>query len=102
LYGRPTAIVRQIPSILAGVWEIGSTVEVGFGHRTAWFAWAFALDLRALDMVRKEGFTAKEALVIIGALIGTCRMKKRWNREQFSHENETTRSPRLYQPLEKG
>jgi hypothetical protein len=62
--------------IPAGVWEIGGTVEVGFGHWATWLAWAFALDLGALNMVRKGGFTAKETFVIIATLVSTCRMKK--------------------------
>jgi hypothetical protein len=74
---RPDAIQKRNPTLLAGSWEKGSIVKVGFGHRRAWLSWAFALDLGALNIMRKKGFTAKEAFVIIATLVATCRIKKR-------------------------
>jgi hypothetical protein len=49
-------------------------VQVGFSLRRAWLACAFALDLGARNTARQKGFATKEELVIIGALVSTCKI----------------------------
>jgi hypothetical protein len=53
---------------------MGRIVEVGFSLRRAWLACAFAFDLGTLNTARQKGFATKEELVIIAALVPTCKM----------------------------
>jgi hypothetical protein len=55
-------------------WEEWGIIEVRFSLRRARLSCACALDLDALDTVRKKAFAPKEELVVVATLVSACKI----------------------------